>query len=242
MERVIRLDPAQPAADETQPPWRVLIIDDHPMMREVVTLACSSNPRLEVVGGAGDGRRALQMVDELAPHVVVLDMDIPGLNGIEVARALRESKNPARILVLTGSADPHIAFECLRLDVEGYTDKLTPFEELPNIIEDVAGGKRSISVGAEREASKEFGHFLRSQREKSRTKAALTPRELEVLEMIGRARTNMQMARRLGLSERTIESHVAKLYRKLGVKTRTAAALKGASLGLIPEIGEPANA
>lgn len=243
IHRVIHLDPPLgPSEEVLVDSWRVLVVDDHPMMRQIIGLACDDNPNLEVVGEAGDGAEALDRWAELTPDLIVLDVGIPEPSGLEVIRELRKRGAKSRILVLTGSSDATLAFECLRLDVDGYLDKLTAFEELGRIIEEVAEGKRSISRRAERSASKEFGQFVRHQREMSKTNALLTERELAVLEMIGRAYTNTQMARHLSLSERTIESHVARLYQKLDVRTRTAALRKGTHLGLISLTEEAAHA
>jgi DNA-binding NarL/FixJ family response regulator len=211
----------------------VLIVDDHPMVRQVVRWACEAHPGLEVAGEATNGREALELAAALAPDIVVLDLVLPEMGGIEVARHLRQMSPRPRVLVLTGSDDSMALFDSMRAQVDGFLDKSGALENIGELIEQVAAGRPAITTQQEHIAIGHLGDLLRNVRESSRVGALLTERELEVATLIAEALTTHQMATRLGLSERTVESHIANLYKKLGAKNRVEAISKARRLGLI---------
>jgi DNA-binding NarL/FixJ family response regulator len=212
----------------------VLIVDDHPMVRKVVRWACEGRPALSVLGEATDGNEALELCASLKPDIVVLDLGLPGLDGIEVAKRLRQTSPAPRILVLTGNDDAASLFDSMRAQVDGYLEKSGALENIGELIEQVAGGQQAITSEQEQVAISRLGDLVRNVRESSRVGALLTDRELEVAGLIAEALTTHQMARRLGLSERTVESHISNLYKKLGAKNRVEAIGKAQRLGLIP--------
>lgn len=214
-------------------PVRVLIADEHPVIRGVIRLACESTIGIQVVGESGDGEETLRAATELAPDVIVLDLELPDIDGVDVIRGLRANGFSGAILVVTERTDGATVLECLRLGVKGFTDKVTAIRTIAGKIRAVARGERRVDADLEQAAVMELGRFARQAREGSEIAASLTPREHEVLEMISRGFTMRQIATRLHISPRTVETHVAKLYRKLAVRTRVQAVARAASLGLI---------
>jgi DNA-binding NarL/FixJ family response regulator len=214
-------------------PIRVLLVDDHPVVRDMVRLACSHRPSLEVVGEAADGIAALAKCRRLQPDVLVLNLHMPELDGFEVMRRLREMGSKVRILVLTSSDDGSAVFEALRLGVDGYMLKTARVEEITAAIEAVANGTQVFSVETERAAIAKLGEHVKTAREGARTLESLTGREREVLALIMKGLSTRQVATRLGLSSRTVETHVGNIYQKLGVRTRVQALYRAARLGLL---------
>ncbi len=214
-------------------PVGVLIVDEHPVFRGVVRLACEASPALEVVGEAGDGQRALEAIRRLRPDVVVIDLALPAIDGLEVARRLRRDGLGTGVLVLTARHDDEAVLGCIRAGADGYLSKTAGVGLIREAIETVASGGRVFTPEQERAAIEELGRMARQAREASGVAASLTPRELEILGLVARGLTMKQVASRLGVSPRTVESHIAKLYRKLGVRTRVQAVARGAQLGLV---------
>jgi DNA-binding NarL/FixJ family response regulator len=222
-----------PGNDPTDRPLRVLVVDAHPVLRGVIRMACGSAGDLEIVAEAADVASALEAGTEHEPDVVVLDLDLPDGEGTEVIRGLQSRGSAARILVLTDRTHGAAVLECLRLGVHGYVDKATGIRTIGTAIRRIGRGERVVDRELEQAAVMELGRFARKAREGSEMAASLTPRELQILELISAGLTMRQAATRLGISPRTVETHVAKLYRKLAVRTRVQAVAKAASLGLI---------
>lgn len=221
------------ASDPVQP-VRVLIVEDHEVIRGVVRLACEHAHGLEVVGEVATGEEALERVRMDEPDVIVLDLGLPGeLQGLDVARRLRAENHPARILVLTGLSGDHTLFECIRAGVDGYLEKTAGVRFVADALHRVALGERVFTRDQERAAVAELGRLARQTREVSGAAAHLTERELETLRLVAEGLSVKQVGSRLGLSPRTVESHLGKLYRKLGARNRVQALSRAASLRLI---------
>jgi DNA-binding NarL/FixJ family response regulator len=213
---------------------RVLVVDDHPMIRDVIRLASRESSRIEIVGEAAEGTEALAQARALMPDVVVLDTGLPGIGGVEVARRLKAERGDAvHVLVLSDRDDPRAVFECRRIGVEGIFDKADSVDDVVSAIEAVADGRRVFTTDHDRMAHDELASMVRQARVAHRVGTSITPRELEVLRCISQGCTTRQTASRLGLSERTVESHIAKLYSKLGARTRIQAAVQATRLGLL---------
>lgn len=215
---------------------RVLIVDDHPILRHMVHMACDAAGGLNVVGEASDGPGALEACGLLEPDVVVLDLMLPGMDGFDVVGRLREQGLEVRVLVLSAKSDDETALRCLRAGVDGYVDKSASIDRITGAIRAVARGEQVFAFEHERAAVAELGRRVRDARETSGVVGSLTRRELEVLRLIGKGLTTRQAASRLRLSPRTVETHIAKLYRKLEVRTRVQAVARAAALHLI-ELG-----
>jgi RNA polymerase sigma factor (sigma-70 family) len=220
---------------------RVLVVDDHPIVRAMVRVACDGRDGLAVVGEAGDGDEALRLAADLQPDVIVLDLILPGMQGLEVAQALIADESAARILVLTATDDKSAVFEALRLGVSGYVEKTASVEEIADAIEAVARGELVFSKELERRAQVQLGEFARKARETARALARLTPRERQVLALLAEGLSTRQIAKRLGLSDRTVESHIGNVYQKLDVRTRVQALYRAAGLGLVDLITKPGD-
>lgn len=220
-------------ATEIERPIRVLVVEDHPVLRGLVRMACEASDHLEVVAEAATGAEALAALSGAEPHVVVLDLTLPDIDGLEVARRLREGGSPARILVLTGRTDDQTLFAAMRAGVDGYLEKSSGVRSIADVLERVAKGERVFTEEQERAALGQLGKLVRVAREASGVAGAVTSREIEILQYVSYGLTMRQVANRLGLSPRTVEAHVAKLYRKLGVSNRVQAVSRAVSLGLI---------
>ncbi len=215
---------------------RVLIVEDHPVLREVVRIACDASPLLHVVGEAQTGEEAMEASRTLSPDVVLLDLTLRGMDGLEVARRLRRDGRPVKILVISGRTDDQTVFESVRAGVDGYLEKTSGVRYITDALVRVAAGERVFTRDQERAAIAELGRLARRAREASGLAGSITPRELEVLGHLSRGLTMRQVATRLGVSIRTVETHVAKLYRKLGASNRVQAIAKATDLRLI-ELG-----
>jgi DNA-binding NarL/FixJ family response regulator len=213
---------------------RVLIVEDHPVLRGVIRLACEHSRDLAIVGEVDDGEQALEMARDLSPDVIVLDLSLPGeLQGLDVARRLRAEGSTAKILILTGRTDDRSVFDSIRAGADGFLEKTAGVRFIADALTRVAAGERVFSPDQERSALQELGRMARRARASSGAQAIITPRELEILEYVSLGLTVKQVATRLGLSPRTVEAHIAKLYRKLGVRNRVQAISRAVSLGLI---------
>jgi DNA-binding NarL/FixJ family response regulator len=212
---------------------RVLIVDDHPMVRDMIRLGCEDRPQIEVVGEAGTGDEALEASERLKPDVVVLDLVMPGFDGFEVIRRLRHERSTARILVVTNRDDAEAALEAVRLGAAGYLLKTSALDELLDAIEAVGRGEQVFTSREDQLAHSRLRQLARRAGAAARANEVLSRRELEVLHLLADGLSTRQMASRLTLSERTIESHISHLYDKLRVRTRVQAVQRAATIGLI---------
>jgi DNA-binding NarL/FixJ family response regulator len=212
---------------------RVLIVEDHPVLRNVIRISCESSPRLEVVGEVATGAEALEAYEAHRPELVLLDLTLPDMDGLDVARHLRRTVPRPRILVLTGRSDDETVFESIRAGVDGYLEKTAGIRFITTALERLAAGERMFTLEQERAAIAGLGRLARRSREASDLQPTITPRELEILRSLSGGLTMRQAATRLGVSTRTVEAHVAKLYRKLGASNRVQALARATDLGLI---------
>ncbi len=212
---------------------RVLVVAGHPVIRGVVRLACAAQPGFELVGEAATAEEAARRVAERHPDLLVLDMDLPGIHALVLLRDLRAGGFAGSVLAMADRVDGPMVLEALRLGVRGYMAKADGLWTLGESLRAVAAGERIVPEDAERAAVAALGPLARSARDPSGAGPTLTPREREILILLSDGLTMHQMGRRLGISPRTVETHVARLYRKLGVHTRIQALAKAASFGLI---------
>jgi DNA-binding NarL/FixJ family response regulator len=212
---------------------RVVIVDDNTILRRVVAIACGATAGLDLVGEADNGEEGVALCERLAPDLVVLDLALPGIDGLEVARRLRALRLSPRVLVLTGRDDGETVLAAMRAGVHGFLVKTTAIDDVASAMLAVARGERVFSPEHERLAVQELGRLAKTARTGSAVASPLTPRELTILRYLAEGLTLRQTGTRLGISPRTVESHVAKLYRKLEVTSRVQAMVKAATLGLI---------
>jgi DNA-binding NarL/FixJ family response regulator len=213
---------------------RVLVVEDHPVLRGVLRAACEHTDGLALAGEAGSGEEAVEAFAALRPDLVVLDLSLPGeIQGLDVARAIRAEGTPTRILVLTGRTDERAVFEAIRVGADGYLEKTAGIRFIADSLLRVAAGERVFTPEQERVAFAGLGRLARQARESSDVHPALTQRELQILQLVSRGLTVKQVATRLRLSPRTVETHISKAYRKLGVRNRVQAVSRAAALGLL---------
>ena len=221
------------AAETALAPSRVLVVEDHPVLRSVITIACDQAPDLEVIGEVDDGASALEICRRLRPDLMVLDLSLPGeIQGLELARRIRAEKLPTKILVLTARTDDETVFESVAAGVDGYLEKTAGIRSIAETLRRVASGERAFSPAHERGAIAELGRRAHLARERS-PGVDLTARELEVLERAALGLTVGQIGTRMSLSPRTVETHLANAYRKLGARNRVQALSRASELGLI---------
>jgi DNA-binding NarL/FixJ family response regulator len=215
-------------------PTRVLVVEDHPLLRSIIRIACEQTPGLEMVGELDNASSALEACRELAPDVILLDLSLPGeFQGLDLARAIRSEGLPVRILVLTARTDQEALFESVIIGVEGYLEKASGGRVIADALSRVAGGERVFTQAQMRGAVAELSRRARKAREETDAPPNLSPREIEVLEHAALGFTVGQIATRLALSPRTVETHLGNAYRKLGVSNRVQALARASGLGLI---------
>src|SRR2546421_3485080 len=210
---------------------RVLIADDQPIMRDVARMACEEHGAL-VVGEAAGGAEAVEETLRLGPDVLVLDLDLHDVDGFEVSRRLRAAGCRVRILGTTGEGGPAAVFRALRTGIGGLLDGLGVVSGLPQALKALTSEGRAFTAEQEEVALAQFEVFLRRARDRSRLASSLTEREREVLRLICTGMTTGQMATRLGVTAGTVEAHITKAYRKLGVRSRVQAVARAVEAGI----------
>ena len=210
----------------TQPntgPISVLIVDDHPVVRRGLRVLLEVQDGIEVVGEAGDGATALALAAEHAPDVILLDLKLPGMDGIAVLGELRARASAARVLVLTSATEPTSASLAVRSGAAGLLYKDVDPDALVRAIRSVHDGHLLLAPEAAGSLVRSAGSW--GPGAPGGGLDALTSREREVLAELTKGRSNREIARALGVSEKTVKAHVSSVLAKLGVQDRTQAAL-----------------
>jgi DNA-binding NarL/FixJ family response regulator len=195
---------------------RILIADDHPVLRSGLRILLAADPDLEVVGEAGTGEETLRLAEELHPDVVLLDIGMPGESGIETVRRLKEKLPALRVLFLTMHEEEGMLLEALNAGGDGYVVKRADQPEIIQAIRAVRRGDVYVHPAMTRALLSQPETTARPQEPVE----PLTRREIDVLRLLARGNTNRQIAELLGLSTRTVESHRANLMGKLGLSSR----------------------
>jgi two-component system, NarL family, response regulator LiaR len=200
-------------------PIRVLIVDDHAVVREGLRAFLELQDGLDVIGEAGDGREAIEKAERVRPNVILMDLVMPRLDGVEAMRELREQVPAARVIVLTSFLDDERLVPALRAGAAGYLLKNVEPQELARAIRLADAGEAMIDPAV---AARLVDALVEVRGDEG---PKLTPREQEVLELIGRGLANKRIALELGIAEKTVKTHVSHVLAKLGVSDRTQAAL-----------------
>jgi two-component system, NarL family, response regulator LiaR len=211
---------------------RVLITDDHGVVRQGLRMFLSLDPEFEVVGEAENGREALDMARKLKPDVVLMDLLMPVMDGISATEAIRKELPEVEVVALTSVLEDASVTGAVRAGAIGYLLKDTDSEELSRAIKAAAEGRVHLAPEA-------AARLMREVRAPENP-AALTGRETEVLRLLARGKANKQIAGGLYVSEKTVKAHVSAILMKLGVQSRTQAALYAVRTGLVSldELGE----
>lgn len=198
-------------------PVRVMLVDDHPLVRSGLTQVLDAHDGLIVVGSAAGGREAVDTVTDLAPDVVLMDVSMPGMDGITATRELLKRRPMTRVVMLTSYAEDETVLAALDAGACGYILKDA---EPAEVVKAVFAAWRGEAPLASRAARVLLGARIRPRSEEK-----LTPREEEVLSLVGEGLANKQIARRLGISEKTVKAHLTNVFQSIGVESRTEAAL-----------------
>ncbi len=214
-------------------PIRILLVDDQRLMREGLRILLELEPDLKVVGEAENGEAALEAYATLRPDLVLMDVRMPGMDGVEATWRLRGRWPEARVVILTTFDDDEYVFEGLRAGALGYLLKDVSGSELAQAVRTVAGGGALIQPSVARKVVAEFARLAPPARVADTGLAEpLSEREVEILRLLAQGLTNRQIADRLSLAEGTVKNYVTIILDKLGVHDRTQAAIRARELGI----------
>jgi DNA-binding NarL/FixJ family response regulator len=216
-------------AEPAPPLIRVLVVDDHPVVRQGLRTFLDLQPDITVVGEAPDGSAAVAAALDLAPDVVLLDLRMPGADGVHALRELRDRQSDARVLVVTSFTDPGAVLPAMRAGAAGYVFKDVDPPALAAAIRAVHAGHVLMNAEVARQLTADAAQAAPPERPGAR----LTARERDVLAELARGRSNREIARALSVSEKTVKTHVSAIFAKLGVADRTQAALYAVRAGLV---------
>ena len=220
-------------ADADRPPRsgriRIVVVDDHPVVREGLVAMLQTQADFEVVGEAGSGAEGLTLIEQLSPAVVLLDLELPGLDGVGVLKQLRERRVSSRVIVFTVFDTDERIISAVEAGAAGYLLKGAPRSELFAAIRVVERGGSLLQPLV---ASTVLRHVARRDRDDA-PGVSLTPREQEVLGLLVRGKGNKEIAAALGVTERTVKFHVSAIFAKLGVANRTEAVTRAVHAGLV---------
>lgn len=209
---------------------RVLLADDHAVVRAGIRQFLDHDPAITVIAEADDGEKARQLIEQYKPDVAVLDIQMPKATGIEVTRWVRANYRDVGVLVLTAYDDDPYVMAVLQAGANGYVLKTASPKDIIQAVHDVNEGKSALDPAIAYKLMAHVAGFSTPQTEYE----ALTDRELEVLVLAAKGFTNKAIGVQLGISDRTVQGHLAKTYSKLQASSRTEAVMKAVSLGLIP--------
>jgi DNA-binding NarL/FixJ family response regulator len=204
---------------------RIIVVDDHPVVREGLVASLEDDPEFQVVGSAGSAEDALPLVTTQHPDVILLDLELPGVNGLEAIPALTAAHPASRILILTAYDTDERVLGAIRAGAKGYLLKGASLEEIARAIRSVHAGESYLEPRIATKVLAELGPRRRP--------AALSHREREVIRLVAAGRSNKQIARELGITERTVKFHVTSILNKLGADNRAQAVALAAQRGLV---------
>jgi DNA-binding NarL/FixJ family response regulator len=202
-------------------PIRILVVDDHPVVRQGVAGLVGGQPDMSIVGQASNGREAIKQFRTHHPDIVLMDLQMPEMNGLDALMAIRDEAPEARIIVLTTYTGDAQVLRAIKAGAQGYLLKSALHRELLETVRRVHSGKKALSA----EVSYEVAEHA--------TDDALTPAEVRVLRLIAQGNANKEIAEQLSVSEETVKGQVRNILSKLGAKDRTQAAMIGVKRGII---------
>lgn len=204
---------------------KVILADDHSMVREGLKQLIELEDNIEVIDQAGNGEEAVKKVLEKNPDIILMDINMPVLNGIEAARKLKEANCPSKIIMLTIHNEVEYLLETVEIGIDGYILKDSESEVLMNAIKTVYRGESYIQPNMAAQLVKKMNRMKSSIEEKENVQNHLTKREIEVLQLITEGLLNKEIAQTLCISEKTVKNHVSNIFKKINVCDRTQAAV-----------------
>lgn len=210
-------------------PIRVMIVDDHTMVREGIKLLLDDFENIHVVGDVANGIKAIELVEPLDPDVILMDLSMPVIDGIEATRRIIAIRPEQRVIILTGLLSDESLFLAVQAGAQGCVDKFVEPEELVQSIQDVCTGKPSLSS----EIAWRILHGIGAPEDHRQPKDKLSERENEVLRLLTQGKQDREIAKELVLSDVTVRSHIMRILSKLHLKNRVQAALYGLRSGLV---------
>ncbi len=209
---------------------RILVVDDHPLVRKGIRSLLSNHPDIEVVGEAENGAAALKQVSLCQPDVALLDIRMPGLSGLEIIRQLRRTHPNVKIIVLTTYDDESYISDALEAGAHGYLLKSISHEMLADAIRSVQSGERQISPDLMGQVLRQFANLARSQKEYD---AGLSAEELRLVRLVAEGKSNKDIAKTMFWSETTVKRKVQDIFAKFGVENRVQLAAEAGRRGLL---------
>ncbi len=213
---------------------RVLLVDDQRLMRDGLRTLIELETDLDVAGEAGDGLEAVTAYRDLGPDIVLMDVRMPNLNGVEATRRIKADWPEANILILTTFDDDEYIFEGLRAGASGYLLKDVSGKELAEAIRTVANGGTLIAPSVARKVISEFARLKPASQDSAESLPdPLSEREIEILKVLAQGHTNKEIADQLYLAEGTVKNYVTSILQKIGARDRTQAAIRARELGFL---------
>lgn len=228
------MDNPKPLSGTSSGPIRVLLADDHDLFRQGVRRLLEAAEDIDVVSEASNGEQAVRLVEEFAPDVVLLDIGMPDLSGIDAARIIKTTSPRTGLIMLTVHGEEEFLFEAIKAGAMGYLLKDCTAEELLRAVRVVYEGEGLLAPTMAAKVMHEFAK-VRGTHDLAAVMNPLTQREVEILQHVASGLANKEIALRLGISERTVKNHLSNIMEKLHVNSRTQAAVYALRSGLVPD-------
>lgn len=217
---------------------RVVICDDHELIRQALRTVIDGEPDMEIIGEASDGNQAVALAIELRPDAIVMDIEMPGLSGIEATRRIKKALPDVTILVLTVHDSYEYVLRILEAGASAYLTKGIVSRDIPNVIRAAMNGESTLSEDILKQLIN-YALEFRSTGSSGSVPNLLTDRELELILMVAEGKSNKVIAKTLNLSENTVKKYMMSIFDKLGVHSRTAAVIAAQQVGLLTPTMQP---